>query len=408
MWEQIHSNKVRSAWVVALMGVVLVAIGIAVGVALVGDIGGGFFGGLLALIIWLILWMVAVTKGDKIMLALNGAREIEKKDHPQLVNVVEEMTIAGLLPQRPKVYIVDDPSPNAFATGYRPERAAVTVTTGLLKILNRDELQGVVAHEIGHIKNRDITLMTTASIMLGTIVLLAEVGLRVFIYGGRTRRSRSSSSRGGGQAQAVIMILALVLMILAPIMAQLLYFALSRRREYLADASAAMFTRYPEGLASALEKLGGARIAPARESRVTAPMYIVAPPRGAHGAQMSASSLTTTHPPLEQRIRILRSMAGGVGFAKYEEAYRKATGKGVIGSRTLSETGDVAAREPSKDDRSKPAERQRQATNAILWASGYKQIECPCGAKLKIPPKLAGRFSKCPRCKANLPAQAKA
>ena len=182
--------------------------------------------------------------------------EIQKKDHPQLFNIVEEMSIAAQLPKMPRVFIVDDPAPNAFAVGRNPDKAAVAVTIGLLKILKRDELQGVVAHEIGHIKNRDVALMTTAGIMLGALVLLGEIGSRAMWFGGGARRSRDSNDSGGG-AQAILMIVAIVFIILSPILAQLVYFALSRRREYLADASGAMYTRWPEGLASALEKLGG-------------------------------------------------------------------------------------------------------------------------------------------------------
>ncbi|MHC5065501.1 MAG: M48 family metallopeptidase, partial [Planctomycetota bacterium] len=269
MWEQIRSNRRRSAFVVTAMGVVLVATGAALGAALGGGPEAALVGAVAALAIWLILWLVSISKGDDIMLRIAGARQIEKQDHPQLVNVVEEMSIASGLGLKPKVYVVDDPSPNAFATGRKPATAAVSVTTGLLKILDRDELQGVVAHEIGHIKNRDVALMTTAGVMLGCIVLLAEVGIRAMWYGGGVRRSRSSNQGGG---QAVVMIVAVIMVILAPILAQLIYFALSRRREYLADASAAQFTRYPEGLACALEKLGGSNQPQADRSRVTAPM----------------------------------------------------------------------------------------------------------------------------------------
>ncbi|MEW6742637.1 MAG: M48 family metallopeptidase [Planctomycetota bacterium] len=399
MWEQIRSNQRRSFLVVSLMGVLLVAMGMAVGALLVPDEGGLVLGGLVALFVWFVLWLVTVSGGDDILLGLARAREIRKQDHPQLFNVVEEMTIASSLGKPPRVFIVDDASPNAFATGRRPDKAAVAVTTGLLRLLDRNELQGVVAHEIGHIKNRDVALMTTTGIMLGTIVLLADLGTRMLWLGGG-RRSRSSSG-GGGQAQAVILVVAIVFMILAPILAQLVYFALSRRREYLADASGAMFTRYPEGLASALEKLGGSRAPLADESRVTAPMYIVQPLRARSGRR--ASSLFATHPPIEERIRILRGMAGGAGLREYAKAYEAIKRRSLVGNRTLKETESVEMRAAGAVEGERPHERARMASNAVLTAAGYDLRTCKqCGATLKIPPSLRGKLRGCPRCDGSL------
>ncbi len=395
MWEQIRSNRRRSAFVVSAMGVLLVLTGCALGAALGGAVEAALLGGVAALALWLILWLVSASKGDDIMLRIAGAKEIKKQDHPQLVNVVEEMSIASGLGLKPKVYVVDDPSPNAFATGRRPATAAVSVTTGLLKILDRDELQGVVAHEIGHIKNRDVALMTTAGVMLGSIVILAELGIRAMWFGGGVRRSRSSNQGGG---QAVVMIVAILMVILAPILAQLIYFALSRRREYLADASAAQFTRFPEGLASALEKLGGSRQPQADRSKVTAPMYIVRPLRA--GQKRSLKSSFSTHPPLEDRIRILRSMSGGAGLSAYEAAYRQSHKEGIVGARSLAGSEDLQARQASKPEASSQAQRGRQASDAYLTASGYKRIECrACGAILKLPPSQQGRLKNCPRCR---------
>ena len=400
MWDQIRANRQRSIFVVTALGVLLAALGVTLGGFLGGgDTGGALVGGAIALGVWLVLWITSVTRGDDVMLQIAGARQISKKDHPQLVNIVEEMTIASALGTPPRIFIVDDPAPNAFAVGRKPESAAVAVTTGLLSILDRNELQGVVAHELGHVKNRDVALMTTAGIMLGAIVIIAEIGGRTLLYGGG-RRSRSSGKDGGGAALAII---AIVMIILAPILAQLLYFALSRRREYLADASGAMFTRYPEGLASALEKLGGSRQVQQDQSRVTAPMYIVRPL--AEGAKRSLSSAFSTHPPLGDRIKVLRSMDGGAGFSNYEQAYRKAHGgKGVIGARSLVGEGKVAAVAPETDTTS-TRERTREASDAFLAASGYERRTCSaCGASHKIPPELAPRVKTCMRCKAPLPA----
>jgi len=403
VWEQIRSNKRRSVFIVTAMGVLLVAIGMSMAALFTNDAGAMIGGGVGALLLWLVMWMVTVSQGDDIMLRMAGAREIEHKDHPTLYNVVEEMSIAAALPKRPRVYVVDDPSPNAFATGRDPAKASVAVTTGLLRILDRDELQGVVAHELGHIKNRDVALITTAGIMVGSIVLLAELGLRMMWYsGGGMRRSRSSSDRGGGQA--VMMIVAVLLLILAPILAQLIYFSLSRRREYLADASSAMFTRYPEGLASALEKLAGATQPLSDTSRVTAPMYIVRPLK--QGEHMSATSAFATHPPIADRVRVLRSMAGGADYRAYDEAFRKVTGRRVVGLHTLESTQHVDRRAAGEQDLTTTRERARAASDAFLTASGYDVRRCTsCGASVKIPPSLSRRVAACPRCRGALESQ---
>jgi heat shock protein HtpX len=400
MWEQIASNQTRSAVVVASVGALLVTTGLALGAVFAGSGEGAMGGAVVALLLWLILWMVSASSGDKILLALHGAQEVRKGDHPILVNVVEEMAIAAVLPKCPRVFVVDDPSPNAFATGTSPDNAAVTVTTGLLRILNRDELQGVVAHEIGHVKNRDVKLMATAGIMVGAIVILAEMGRRAMWYGG-FRRSRSSSKDDGGQA--ILMIVAPLMLILAPIFAEFLYLALSRRREYLADASGALFTRYPEGLASALEKLEAGTSTPfAHASAATAPMYIAAP--RAMSASGEAGSLFSTHPPIRERVHILRSMGGRADVAAYEAAYRGVKGESAVGAQTLAASRPVAVREASAGAGSTAeVDRHRAASNALLSASGYGTVTCACGATLKIPPSLAGRLTECLRCGRRLP-----
>jgi heat shock protein HtpX len=395
VWEQIDSNKRKSVVIVTAMGMILVGLGAALGQIFTGQQQGMLLGGAIALGIWLVLWLFTRSQGDDVMLQMAGARQIEKQDHPQLFNVVEEMTIAAQLPKMPRVFIVDDPSPNAFAVGRDPNKASVAVTIGLLRILRRDELQGVIAHEIGHIKNRDVALMTTAGIMLGAIVILADFGLRAMWLGGG-RRSRDDS--GGGGAQAILMIIALIFMILSPILAQLIYFALSRRREYLADASGAMYTRWPEGLASALEKLGGAQTPQADQNRVTAPMYIVRPLR--QGERRNLNAAFATHPPLEKRIKVLRSMAGGADFRAYDEAYAQTTGRHVVGARTLAASGDVAVQPPTdRGDAETPHSRLRTASNAFLAGAGYQRQTCGnCGAIVKIPRSRQGQSLACPRC----------
>ncbi|MEE9366103.1 MAG: M48 family metallopeptidase, partial [Dehalococcoidales bacterium] len=251
MWEQIRVNKRNSVILLSTMALCLIALGAVLGLAFGGG-GGVFFGVIIATVIWLVLMVVSFSSGDQILLASSKAKLVTYEVHPQLFNVVEEMKIAANLPKMPKIYIINDPSPNAFATGRSPERASVAVTAGLLARLNRDELQGVIAHEMSHIVNRDILFITLAGVMLGSIVLMSQVFLRGMFYSsmGSSRRFSSRSSNQGG-AQILFLVIALVAAILAPIFVQILYFSLSRRREYLADAGAVRLSRYPEGLASA-------------------------------------------------------------------------------------------------------------------------------------------------------------
>ncbi|HPY76772.1 MAG TPA: M48 family metallopeptidase, partial [Anaerohalosphaeraceae bacterium] len=256
MWQQIHINKRNSILLLLSMGLVLAALGYIIAAAIGGSPEAGWLGILIASAIWLIMTLVSFTSGDQILLASSRAAPVTPEVHPQLFNIVEEMKIAAGLPKMPKIYIINDPAPNAFATGRNPQNASVAVTAGLLTRLNRDELQGVIAHEVSHIVHRDILFVTLAGVLLGSVVLISQVFLRGMVYSSMSARRYSSrgSSRGGG-GQALLMLLAVLLAILAPLFTQLLYFALSRRREYLADAGAARLTRYPEGLASALEKI---------------------------------------------------------------------------------------------------------------------------------------------------------
>jgi heat shock protein HtpX len=258
----------------------------------------------------------------------------------------------------------------------------------------RDELQGVIAHELGHIRNRDTLLMLMAGVMVGAIVILSDIGLRSlwFTGGGRSRSRRRSGGSGGGQAQLIIFIVALVLMILGPIIAQLIYFAISRRREYLADASAASFTRYPEGLASALEKLGGAPRQVARATRATAPLYIVNPLKT--GAQAAAGA-TSTHPPITERVRILRSMTGA-SFADYDAACSQVHGRPVLPASALKGSEPAAKRAAQKAEEKK--QRARQVNDFLYEVSRYVFLTCACGTTLKLPPSFEAPRVKCPRC----------
>lgn len=393
MWQQIRSNQIRSIILVAALGSVLLLLGYVLGAAFLGGWQAGLA---IALVIWIILNLVAFFGGDGILLAMSHARKISKEDHPRLYNVVEEMKIASGLEYMPEIYIIDDPALNAFATGRNPKKSAVAITSGLLQKLNRDELQGVIAHEMAHIKNRDVLLMTLCSILLGAIVILAEIMFWSMLFGGA--HGRRSSSSGGGQAQAILIIVGIALMILAPILAQLIYFAISRRREYLADASGALYTRYPEGLASALEKLGRSTGQLKSANKATAPMYIVNPFRK---KGMAASDLSSTHPPLSERIRILRSMGGGAGLVDYERAYEQVHqgGKGLIPATALAGAAAVTASAPvSGDSKSERLEMARE-TSDLLWKhSDHSLVNCQCGTKLRVPPNYRGSNVKCPHC----------
>jgi len=387
-----------------IMAVVLLLLGYIIGVASVGPKGGPF-GLIIATVIYLILALVSFSSGDQILLAASRAKPVTHDVHPQLSNIVEEMKIAAGLPAMPKIYIINDPAPNAFATGRTPQSASVAVTVGLLGRLNRDELQGVVAHEISHILHRDILFVTLAGIMLGSIVMLSEVFLRGMFYSSRTgsRRRYSSGGKGGGQAQIVIFLIAIIAAILAPIMAQLLYFALSRRREYLADADAARLTRYPEGLASALEKIAGdpsPQLVTA--NKVTAPMYIVNPFK--KKGRMQLSDLTSTHPPISERIRILRSMTYGASLRDYSDAFTRVThSKTVVPPAALTKE-EIALRQA--DTRAEKEQRLQaqvhQVGDIMRKVNGFLFLTCGCGLKLKIPPNFKSDKVKCPRCSRQL------
>jgi heat shock protein HtpX len=236
---------------------------------------------------------------DKLVLRMTGAQPVTKAQAPELYNIVENLAITAGLPM-PKVYIVHDPAPNAFATGRDPEHAVVAVTTGLLQILNKNELEGVVAHEMAHIGNRDMLVMTVAVVLAGFVAILADFLSRALFMGGGDNRDRSP----------IFLILGIAGIILAPIAAQLIQLAISRKREYLADATGALLTRYPEGLASALEKISGAHMPMEKTSHATAHLFI-SDPYGGGGRRsigQRISGLFATHPPAEERIRLLRQM----------------------------------------------------------------------------------------------------
>jgi len=234
---------------------------------------------------------------DKIVLKISRAREIKKSDSPELYRLVENLAITAGLPL-PKIYIIDEASPNAFATGRNPEHAVVAVTRGLLEKLEKVELEGVLAHEMSHIGNRDILLQTVVVILVGMVALLSDWFLRWSIFGGRRR-----SNDGGGRLGAIMAVVGIILAILSPLIAVLIQMTISRKREFLADANGALLTRYPEGLAKALEKISQDATPLKVANKATAHMYIANPFKG-----KKVSKLFMTHPPIEERVKILRGM----------------------------------------------------------------------------------------------------
>ncbi len=241
---------------------------------------------------------------DSITLALSQAKEINRQNNQELFRIVENLCIAGGLPT-PKIYIIDDTAPNAFATGRDPQHAVVCVTTGILQKLDKAELEGVIAHELSHIGNYDIRVMTLVVVLVGTITLLADWFLRASFFGGR----RKSDSEGGNQMQIFFMIAGILLAILSPIIATLIKLAVSRQREFLADASGALLTRHPEGLARALEKISKDTEPLEAANKATAHMYIINPLKEHKGDSVGwFANLFNTHPPIEERIKRLREM----------------------------------------------------------------------------------------------------
>jgi heat shock protein HtpX len=297
MYEQITRNKWRSFFLILFFLCLIFALSWAFGELT----GWGPQGLVIAVVIAVAMTFGSYYASDKIVLAISRARPVEKAEYPYLYNVVEGLAIAAGLP-KPRCYVIDDTAPNAFASGRNPKNSVIVVTTGLLQKLNRAELEGVIAHEMSHIKNYDVLVQTLAVVMVGVVALLSDWILRTFLWGGGRRRSRE---KGGGNAGAIFVVVALVLAVLSPLVAQLLRLAVSRKREFLADANGALLTRYPPGLASALRKLDADREPLEAANKATAHMYIVNPLKDLKGA---VNKLFSTHPPIEDRIAALEKM----------------------------------------------------------------------------------------------------
>lgn len=296
VYEQVDRNKRRS-WIVILCFFVFV-ISFSIIISLALDLGFGAVG--VGLIISGIMTYLSYYNSDKIILSISQARPADKQTDFDFYTVAENLSLASQIPM-PKLYVIDDTALNAFATGRDPEHAVVVATTGLLQLLDRSELEGVVAHEISHINNYDIRLMSIVTILVGMITLVADMFLRYSFWGRR-------GSKDSGQLGAIMMIVALVLAALSPVIAQLIQLAISRQREYLADASAVKLTRYPDGLIRALQKISQDKEPLEAANKATAHMYISNPLKNQHGGVGWFAGLFNTHPPIEDRIATLQSM----------------------------------------------------------------------------------------------------
>lgn len=298
MYDQISSNKFKSAALILVFVVLLLAVGWAFGYYT--DWGAAGF--VMAVAFTCLTTVGSYWYSDRIVLAISRARPVDKQTDPYLVNVVEGLAIAAGLPV-PAAYVIDDPAPNAFATGRNPEHAAIAVTTGLVEKLDRLELEGVVAHEMAHIKNYDTLVQTLAAVMAGTIVLLSEWMLRAWFWGGGRRRGNEDL----GPLGLVLGVVAIALLILSPLFAALIQMAISRKREFLADANGALLTRYPDGLAGALRKIAADTNRLSVANKATESLYIYNPLKDIRDGK-GLNALFNTHPPVEERIRRLEAM----------------------------------------------------------------------------------------------------
>jgi heat shock protein HtpX len=311
-YDQIAANRRNSFLLAAFVVVLLGLLGFAIGFGTTGELAGGIGLTGLALVLGSLAGIGTYFTGDSLVLSVSGAHEVDEAKAPQLLNVVREMAIAANVPM-PRVYLVDDTAPNAFATGRDPKHASVAVTTGLLEKLDREELQGVIAHELSHVRNFDIRFSLIVGVMVGVIAILADFFLRFTFWGGGRGRDRN----GGGGTQAVVFIIAIVLAILAPLISRFIQLAVNRQREYLADASGVELTRNPYGLERALAKISGDPEVLEVANRGTQHMYFTNPIKK---FEERSSGLMSTHPPIIDRINRLRQLTGDPPLGQAEAA----------------------------------------------------------------------------------------
>jgi heat shock protein HtpX len=302
VYEQIAANKRKTFLLIFGAIVLLGAVGYVLGLLY----ASGPYGLIGAVALAVVLSLTSYFAGDRIVLASTRAKQVTPQEQPRLHNIVEGLSIAAGIP-KPRVYVIPERAPNAFATGRNPEHSSIAVTQGLLETMNRVELEGVIGHELAHVVDRDILVGTIVATLVGAIVLISEFFMRSWWWGGF--RGRRGGDRGGGGAEAIIFAIGLVLLVLAPIVGQIIRLAVSRQREFLADAQGAMLTRYPPGLASALRKIGAASVIPMRSANnATAHLWLNQPSRIEGEGMGPLEKLFSTHPPIAERIRRLEEM----------------------------------------------------------------------------------------------------
>jgi heat shock protein HtpX len=305
-YQQQSANR-RNSFLLAFVVVgLLAALGMAIGFALTGEVVGAVAVTIGAIALGTALSLGSYFSGDKLVLAASGAKPVDEAQAPQLINIVRELSMAAGLPM-PKVYLIDDTAPNAFATGRDPEHASIAVTTGLLQKLDREELQGVIGHELSHVRNYDIRFTLMVGVLVGSIALLADMYLRWSFWFGGGRGSSRGGSRDGAGLAAIMAVVAILLAIVAPIVARLVQMAVSRQREYLADASSVELTRNPYGLERALAVIAGDREVLEVANRATQHLYFTNPIKK---FEKRASGLFSTHPPIVDRVNRLRELTG--------------------------------------------------------------------------------------------------
>jgi len=303
-FAQQAANRRNSLLLVVIVTALLAALGFTIGFGTTGVPEGGFYVTILAVILALLMAAGSYFAGDRLVLASSGAHEVTEEAAPQLLNVVRELSLGAGMPM-PKVYVIDDTAPNAFATGRDPQHASVAITTGLLQKLDREELQGVIGHELSHVRNFDIRFALLVAVLVGSIALMADFFLRFTFWGGGRRGG--GRDRGGGGLAVVMFVIAIVLAILAPIIARFVQLAVSRQREYLADASSVEITRNPYGLERALAKIATDKEVLEVANRATQHLYFTNPIKK---FEARAGSMFSTHPPIVDRINRLRQLTG--------------------------------------------------------------------------------------------------
>ena len=434
MWTQIQNNRRNCFLIVLAIFIVMVALGGFIGILYSyifhenTDIPlsvfmniqnfdsyseSMFIGIIFSLLLWGILLFIALIDGKRIILAMNWTYKLPTNANRILRNIVEEMSIAAGLPKVPEIYVIDAAMPNSFSTGMSPKDSAIVVTTGLLTNLDRDELQGVIAHEIAHIANRDTSFMLIAGAMLGTITIITHFGLKMIFGYSMSRRNPLNHNY---KLKFLIIALTLLLMVFSPIMARILYLFISQKKEYLADACAVQYTRYPHALATALVKISTSIFVLRDADKLTSSMYIVHPldlEVERKEAFSMFKNVFRTHPPTEKRIEVLEKMTCA-DFNAYNRAFsqtapRKRT---IINKKDLYNVQRLEIKKPEHNYETDVngrhiylstaiadlAARKREAEDIVWKANNYIFKECECGTKLKFPQSYKGQEISCPHC----------